>query len=215
MESINQHLKILFLEDSRDDYELVMRELTKAGISNTAKLTDNQKEFEELVTAFNPDIILSDYSLPGFDAVTAFHIARKLNCCVPFILVSGTIGEENAVEMIKVGITDYVLKDRLYSLVPKIKRALREYDDLRKRATAEENLKEQRARLMEIAFLQSHQMRVPVAQILGLFALFDFDNVENPGNVTVMKNLKTVAETLDKLIHQIAEKIEQAKSFND
>jgi len=208
-------LKILILEDNPSDVELLQRELKKSGLFYTAQLTDTRKAFEQSLDEFKPDLILSDYSLPGFEAPEAFQIKRMKNSDAPFILVTGTIGEENAVEMIRSGVTDYVLKDKLFTLSSKITRALKEAEDLRSKKVAEENLKEQNAKLLEIAFLQSHQVRVPVTQIIGLFNLFDFENPQDPNNLALMHNLKTVAESLDKVIHQITEKTSSIEALND
>ena len=199
-------MKILILEDNPSDADLIRYELKKSGLQFEAKTTENREDFEQALKTFRPDIILSDYSLPGFDALSAFQIKQKSYHDVPFLIVSGTIGEENAVEMIKQGVTDYVLKDKLFTLSSKIIRALKEAEDLKQKKIAEKNLKEQNTRLIEIAFLQSHQVRVPVAQIIGLFNLFDFENPQHPNNIVLFKKLKVVADSLDVTIHQITEK---------
>jgi PAS domain S-box-containing protein len=117
-------LNILILEDDESDAYLLQRELKKSGLSFTAQIVQTRDEYEQAIQNFYPDLILSDFSLPSFDAVTAFRIKQHSYPHIPFIIVSGTIGEENAVELIKEGVTDYVSKDKLFTLSTKINRAL-------------------------------------------------------------------------------------------
>ncbi|TCC87283.1 PAS domain S-box protein [Pedobacter frigiditerrae] len=118
------NLKILIVEDNESDADLLLRELNKIGLDFKTLNVQTRKDFESALITFEPDLILSDYALPSFDAVTAFGITQVNHAHVPFIIVSGFIGEENAVELIKNGVTDYVSKERLYTLTTKIKRAL-------------------------------------------------------------------------------------------
>src|SRR5690554_4900044 len=118
------NLKILILEDNSSDVDLLKRELQKSGLNFTSLVVQTRLDFENALLNFNPDLILSDYSLPSFDAVTAFHIKQNKHPDTPFIIVSGIIGEENAVELIKAGVTDYVSKNKLLTLSIKINRAL-------------------------------------------------------------------------------------------
>ncbi|QNK64193.1 PAS domain S-box protein [Pedobacter sp. PAMC26386] len=118
------NLRILILEDNEADVDLLLRELKKSGLSFIAEIVQTSIEFENALQNFGPNLILSDYSLPSFDAVTAFRIKQIKHPHVPFIIVSGTIGEENVVELIKNGVTDYLSKDKLFTLSTKINRAL-------------------------------------------------------------------------------------------
>jgi len=102
--------KVLVLEDNEHDADLLCRELKKSGLSFISKIVQNRSEYENALEHFQPDIILSDYSLPSFDAVTAFQIKQILSPLIPFIIVSGIIGEENAVALINSGVTDYTSK---------------------------------------------------------------------------------------------------------
>ena len=113
--SVSDKIKILILEDNQNDAELLVRELKKSGLDFSFEHIQTRDAFEYALVNFKPDIILSDYSLPSFDGITAFYIKQKKSPDIPFIIVSGTIGEENAVELIKHGVTDYVLKDKLFS----------------------------------------------------------------------------------------------------
>jgi CheY-like chemotaxis protein len=203
---MEDNLKILLIEDNQSDVELIQRELKKYRLNFTLELVETRLKYENALRNFTPDIILSDYSLPSFDGLTAFHIKQRLFQDIPFIMVSGTIGEERAVELIKNGITDYTLKDKLYTLYPKIVRGLKEAKESKEKRISDEKIRTQYEKLLEIAFLQSHQVRVPIANILGLFNLFKFDCPADPINSQVLLELKTVAEVLDKVIHEIVKK---------
>ncbi len=123
---MTEPLKILFVEDSREDAELEEHELRKGGLAFVSRRVDTRKDLERALTDFIPDLVISDYSLPDLDGLMVLDIVRSAAPEVPFIFVSGTIGEERAIESLKRGATDYVVKDRLGSLVSKVGRALRE-----------------------------------------------------------------------------------------
>jgi hypothetical protein len=128
---------------------------------------------------------------------------------IPFIIVSGVIGEEKAVELIKMGVTDYAVKDKLFTLVPKIERGIKDANEAKERLIVQEQLRIQSKNLSEIAFLQSHQVRGPIVQILSLFSLFNFKNVTDQLNVEVFCKLKTVAESFEKIAQEIVKKTKQ------
>src|ERR1035438_5949927 len=137
---MGSELKILILEDNQNDVDLLHRELNKSGLNFTSRIVQTREEYENALENFGPDIILADYSLPAFDAVTAFRIKQKKSPHIPFIIVSGIIGEENAVELIKMGVTDYATKDKLFTLFPKINRALKEAEERQKKIYIDDEL---------------------------------------------------------------------------
>ncbi|WP_295651908.1 response regulator [uncultured Mucilaginibacter sp.] len=206
---LTTHHKILIVEDNHSDADLVVRELKKNGLGFTSKLVETRQAFEAAIEDFEPNIILSDYSLPLFDGLSAFHFAQRKCPDIPFIMISGTIGEETAVEMIKSGVTDYVLKDKLFTLIPKIERALKEAKEHKEKRIIDEELKVQNAKLREIALMQSHVVRVPIAHIMGLFSLFKFDNPQDPVNAEILSMLKAAADSFDIIIHEIVKKTEE------
>jgi len=203
---MRDNIKILIVEDNPNDVDLLQHELKKSGLNFSYEVVQTENEFIAALDNFEPEIILSDYSLPSFDGLTAFHIKQKKSSHIPFIIISGSLGEENAVELIINGVTDYVLKDKLFSIAPKIKRAIKESNEIKEKKDAVEKLKLQNEKLFEIAFLQSHQVRVPVAQILGLYNLFNFNNPSDPVNSEILRKLKITAETLDNVVHQVVQK---------
>ena len=141
-------LRILILEDDQNDADLLNRELNKSGLSFTSETVQTHEKFEYALEHFAPDLIISDYSLPSFDAVTAFDIKQNKSPHIPFIIVSGIIGEENAVELIKKGVTDYAPKDKLFTLPQKINRALKQTEERKEKEIIAEKLKIQAAALI-------------------------------------------------------------------
>ncbi|MDB5208385.1 MAG: hybrid sensor histidine kinase/response regulator [Flavisolibacter sp.] len=141
-------LKILILEDNETDADLVCRQLKKSGLSFASEIVHTRKKYEDALQNFKPDVVLSDYSLPGFDAVTAFRIKQNKLPLIPFIIVSGIIGEENAVELIKNGVTDYTPKNNLVGLAQKIIRALKEAEESKERKSIADKLAIQTAELI-------------------------------------------------------------------
>ncbi len=143
-----EKLKILLVEDTPTDAELCVRELTRSGLNLVSRRVETQEMFEKELERFAPDLILSDFSLSAsFDGLRALEITRSRSGEIPFIFVSGTIGEERAVEAMKRGATDYVIKDRLSRLVPVVERALKESRERLARKKVEQELEETRSRL--------------------------------------------------------------------
>lgn len=117
-------LKIIHLEDLPADADMVARTLAKSGISHEMLLTDNETDFVKALKEFAPDVIISDHSLPSFDSHEALKIIKEMDLEIPFILVTATVSEEYAVNIIKEGASDYILKDRLHRLPSAIMSAL-------------------------------------------------------------------------------------------
>jgi two-component system cell cycle sensor histidine kinase/response regulator CckA len=140
-------LRILHLEDNQADADLVRHMLEAEGIACTVQCVKNRQEFEAAVERGDFDMVISDFSIPRFDGRSALLLARKRHPEKPFIFVSGTIGEEAAVESLKLGATDYVLKEQLARLPAAVKRAVAEAEASRLRQQAEEKIREQAALL--------------------------------------------------------------------
>ncbi|HVP08130.1 MAG TPA: EAL domain-containing protein [Burkholderiales bacterium] len=125
------------VEDLHTDAELEIRELRRAGLSVEHRLVDREEDFLVRIADFAPDVIISDFSMPHFDGMAALALARERAPDVPFIFVSGTIGEEYAIRALKNGATDYVLKTNLVRLPAAIERALQERRERAARRRAE------------------------------------------------------------------------------
>ena len=202
-------LRILILEDNPADAELALRLLTRAGVDFTAVVADSRESYVRQLTAFQPDVILTDYSLPGFSGEGALKIAQEQCPDTPVIVLSGVIGDEAAAEFMRQGATDYILKDRLARLAPVVRRAVAE---ARQRS--------------QLARLEAHLERVQRMESIGRLAAgvaHEFNN-----QVGIMLNYaafishaaseKTVAEKTQQGTHdeswdgirRDAEQIEQA-----
>lgn len=134
-------LRILHLEDSTLDAEIIKEQLVSTGFSLQIDWASSKQEFTSFLERGEYDLILADYMLPSFDAPAALLLAKSLCPGLPFIVVSGAIGEEKAVDLLKQGATDYVLKDRLAKLPLAIDRALYEVKEHNIRRQTEEDLK--------------------------------------------------------------------------
>jgi signal transduction histidine kinase len=144
-------LRILHLEDDPHDAELVRRTLEAEGITCATQRVHNRADFDAAIERGNLDLVMADFSMPGFDGLSALAIAHKKRPDVPFILVSGTVGEERAIESLKNGATDYVLKSRLTRLPPAVRRAILEVEQRVERKRAEERRKEYSRKLQVLS----------------------------------------------------------------
>src|SRR5687767_14834795 len=149
-------LRLLLLEDQATDAELCERELKRAGLVFDTRCVATRTAFEAALDQFTPDLIISDFSLPNsFNGLAALEISRQKLPHVPFIFVSGTIGEERAVEAMRRGATDYVLKDRLNRLVPVVKRVLDEVHERAARQSAEAEVRKHEQRIARLSRFRS------------------------------------------------------------
>ena len=143
-------LKVLCLEDSPRDFELMREQLTNAISDLEIDCTATESEFVSWLRSRRYDIILSDFKLPGFDAFGALRWTKQICPAVPFVCVSGTVGEDIAMELVKEGAVDYVLKDRLVRLPSAVMRALEEAAERRARRRMEEALAESEERFRNV-----------------------------------------------------------------
>jgi signal transduction histidine kinase len=130
-------VRILQVEDNPLDAELVLGELAQDGIDYEVQLVDDEKAYTAALDSFEPDIVLSDLSMPMFSGERALEILRERRTDIPFIFISATLGEEAAIEALRNGATDYILKQNTARLASAVRRALREADEQRARARAE------------------------------------------------------------------------------
>jgi two-component system cell cycle sensor histidine kinase/response regulator CckA len=143
-------LRILILEDDSLDAELAIATLDQAGFVCRWDCVDTREAFLRQLDEQSYDLVLSDYNLPTFDGLSAVQLLRERDLDLPFILISGKLGEETAIESLKAGATDYVIKSHLARLAPVVARALRERDEQRQRRDAEVALRRAEARYRDL-----------------------------------------------------------------
>jgi signal transduction histidine kinase len=141
---------VLHLEDSELDHELALAYLARGGLRVDAVRVDTEREFREALS--QPwDLILSDFNVPGFSGLKALEIVREQGVLVPFILVSGEIGEDVAVQAMRDGASDYLLKGNMARLAPAAEHAIDAHEALKARQRADRELAESRQRVSELA----------------------------------------------------------------
>jgi PAS domain S-box-containing protein len=147
---MEQTLNILIIEDSPSDFLLVDRHLRQHGLNATCFRVDSPESLEQALNDGGWDIILSDFSVPNLNFHDSFACIQSRNPDLPIILVSGSVGEEQAVELLKLGVMDFVLKDNLSRLIPAIERSLRELEVRKAMLAAEEAMRESEYRFKSI-----------------------------------------------------------------
>ena len=137
-----QPVRLVLVEDMPMEAEIAVRQLESGGFSCTWKRVDTEAGLRAVLRELKPDVILSDFTLPGFDGISALEISRELAPDTPFIFLSGTLGEERAIDALQRGAYDYVLKSNLARLVPAVRRALSDAAIRRGRLALEQQLRD-------------------------------------------------------------------------
>ena len=151
----NNILKILFVEDSETDMAIAQHEIRNAGIQFNSIRVETEDGFLSALNEFNPDIIISDYSMPSFDGMHALKLLLKLPLHIPYIILTGSTNEETAVQCMKAGADDYILKENLHRLVPAIESSLLKHKNIKEKITAKNLLLESEKRFKSL-FKDNH-----------------------------------------------------------
>ena len=196
-------LRLLLLEDNPVDADLITATMMEGGIPCQSHRVDTRQDFVAALKEGQIDLILADYSIPGFDGFTALTLARQHRPEIPFMFVSATIGEDLAIDAMHQGATDYILKQRLGRLVPSVQRALREVEERAERQRAEEALEQS-----EKQFRQAQKMEA-VGRLAGGIA-HDFNNL-----LTVIMGYSQVLSTELGPEHPLRSKIEETQKAGE
>jgi len=215
---MNSKLRILHLEDDPRDTELVQETLAIDGISSHVTRVETEADFVASLQQGGFDLILADYTLPSFDGLSALKIARQNWPHLPLIFVSGTLGEEVAIEALKIGATDYVFKTRLSRIVPSVQRALREAKERIDLSRAQEGLRRSEAYLAEAQKLShtgSFGWDVSSGKIYWsqeTFRIFEYD----PGTEPVLELILNRTHPEDRaLVRQLIDRVSlERKDFD-
>ncbi|HEY3746583.1 MAG TPA: PAS domain S-box protein, partial [Gemmatimonadaceae bacterium] len=162
---MNRQLNVLLIEDSPSDAKLVSRELKRAGHRVSSTRVEDESGLRAALGKTDWHIIISDWSMPRFSAPSALRIVKEMKLDIPFIIVSGTVGEAQAVEAMRAGAHDYVLKDKLTRLAPAVERELREREQRDARKRAEESLRVSEARFARLS--ESGIVGIVIADVFG------------------------------------------------
>jgi len=187
---VTRALRLLIVEDSEDDAALLLRELRKGGYDPTYRQVCSGEDMARALRESEWDIIISDWVMPDFNGLLAYRILREQGLDIPFLIVSGTIDEENAVEALRAGVHDFMTKGKFARLLPAIDRELRDSEVRRRKREAETEIETQRRevarseRLLR-SILESVPDGVMVADEHGGFVLW------NPAAETIMRKART------------------------
>src|SRR5256714_14138740 len=147
---MDRTLRVLHVEDSERDVALLTRYLTRAGYELTSERVETAEGMRAALSAREWDVILCDYSMPHFNALQALEVLKETGLDIPFIIISGTVGEAVAVAAMRAGANDYLMKDNLVRLAPTIEREMHEAENRRARRRAEAALKESEDRYRDL-----------------------------------------------------------------
>lgn len=202
-------IRILLLEDMPTDAELVQDALNDSKLSYSSIIVDTEKDFVRSLRDFKPDIVLSDYHLPKYSGMMALQLVREFYPLMPVIMVTGPLNEEIAVECMREGAADYILKDNLTRLVPSILASLEKKRMAEQKIKAEADLvmaleKAQESDRLKSAFLAtvSHELRTPLNAILGFSELID-DSLSSPEIIEYVENIYNSGNNLLNIIDDI------------
>lgn len=214
----SKKLRILMLEDSRDDAGLIERVLQKESLDYVVERVETREEYDNAIRDFEPDVVLSDHGLPQFNSIEALKICLKERKFTPFILVTGTVSEEFAATCLKLGADDYILKTNLSRLPSAIYRALKERRLNHLKSEARRALRRQNEALLQanneltkvnfeldnFVYSVSHNLRAPLTSVMGLLNLAKSEDkddrlsaIHEMMRTSIMRLDETLKEILD------------------
>ncbi|HNX81029.1 MAG TPA: ATP-binding protein [Candidatus Omnitrophota bacterium] len=164
-------LNVLMVEDSENDAALIIRELSKGGFVLSCDRVETAEAMENALSRKCWDLIIADYKMPRFSGLEAILLAKEKDPAMPVIITSGTVGEDVAVETIKAGANDYLLKGNLIRLIPAVQRALREAHMTREHKEMQEEIVRSNTELQQFAYSLSHDLQEPLHMVVSYMRL--------------------------------------------
>jgi signal transduction histidine kinase len=200
-------LHILHLEDSPIDAELIRNIIDDQWKDSVIEVVESEIDFRAAIVRNRFSLILADNYLPGLMGIEALEIARQSHPDTPFIFVSGTMGEEIAIEMLKKGAVDYVLKCNLSRLVPSIERALKDSAELAQRKQIEHDLKQKNQEIEQFIYTVSHDLRSPLVTIKSFLGYLEQDiTAGDRENISKdMHFISTATSKMEVLLNELLE----------
>jgi signal transduction histidine kinase len=212
---MEKDLKVLVLEDMQEDMELITHSLKKAGLNIETRRVDTKAEFLQALREYPADVILSDHALPQFNSAEALKLCQQQGLRIPFIVVTGAVSEEFAVNSLKQGADNYVLKTNLARLPSAINGALRQRkDELAKRKANEalqlqnEELKKINKELDSFVYSVSHNLKAPLMSVLGLINLAKMED-DKHGNM-----FTTYFGMMERSIHKLDDTLKEILEYS-
>ena len=205
-------LHVLIVEDSEDDALLLVRELRRGGYEPVFERVETPESMKEALEKGKWDIIISDFILPRFSGIAALDVLKRSGIDLPFVIVSGKIGENTAVDAMKAGAHDYIMKENLKRLPPAVDRELREAETRRERKAADETLKSYAARLElinqelnDFAFIASHDLQEPLRKIqtFGNMLVRKHNESLNPEGQDYLERITKAANRMSELLRAL------------
>lgn len=211
-------VRILSIEDDPTDAELIRDLLETAGLVCEVTRVDNETAMRDFLAQASADVILADYTLPSFDGLSALRVAKSVCPEVPFLFVSGTLGEEVAIEALRTGATDYILKNGMGKLVPAVHRALREAREIAERKQADEKLRRSEAYLAEAQKLShtgSFGWHVPSGKIYWSPETFRILGYDLTARITIEQVVERTHPEDRAAVQQLIERVSRERTDFD
>jgi two-component sensor histidine kinase len=209
-------LRVLIAEDSEDDTLLAVRELSRGGYNATYKRVETAPEFDDALSNGEWDLVIADYSMPQFNGLDALEIFKRKAINIPFIILSGHIGEDIAVNALKTGANDYVMKNNIIRLLPAIERGLYETELLQEKKNSENALrtslqeKEQLLRDRELLLKEIHHRVKNNLQIVASLLKLQANSTKDE----TVRNMLNVSQNRVKSMSLIHEKLYQSQNLS-